>query len=152
MTSRFEQFSAVISGIYWYIQKLERVEMIRQGYKGSFAQYLVAMNHFEDGLTSARLCEICDKDKAAVSRAIGEMESMGLVTRESTGDSRYRAKIRLTDQGKEAARYVSHRAQIAVEAVGNELSEEERKVFYQTLDRIFTKIQVLTKEGIPQNR
>ena len=60
MTSRFEQFTIVISGINRYIQKLERNEMIKRGYKGVFAQYLAVLKRFEDGLTSTELCEVCD--------------------------------------------------------------------------------------------
>lgn len=40
MINRFEQFSQVISGIHRYIQKLQRNEMVKRGYKGAFAQYL----------------------------------------------------------------------------------------------------------------
>ena len=148
MLSRFEQFSGMISGIYRYIQKLERDEMEKQGYKGSFAQYLVTIHHYEDGITSAQLCEICDKDKAAVSRVVNEMETMGLVTRANEG--RYRAKIRLTEKGQEAAQFVSSRARVAVNTVGSVLTDAERRSLYEILERVSGRIQVLTREGIPQ--
>ena len=73
MLSRYEQFSYIVSGINRHIQKLERDEMIKFGYKGAFAQYLVAMRHYPKGVTAAQLSEICDKDKAAVSRIVTEM-------------------------------------------------------------------------------
>ena len=79
MTDRFEQFSFIISGIYRKLQKIKRDEMIKRGYKGAFAQYLATLSRYEEGLTSTELCEICDKDKAAVSRIIAEMEEKGIV-------------------------------------------------------------------------
>ena len=72
MISRFEQFSSVISSIYGAIQKIEREEMAKYGLKGAYAQYLVAVKRFPEGVTSTELCELCDKDKAAVSRIVAE--------------------------------------------------------------------------------
>lgn len=151
MLSRFEQFSFVISGINRYIQKLERDEMVKYGYKGAFAQYLAVLNRHPDGLTAAQLCDICDKDKAAVSRIAAEMEAKGLILRECDNDSGYRARLKLTKEGRQAAGYVCRKAQAAVAAVGSQLTDEERKTFYATLDLIASKLQTLTKEGIPNH-
>lgn len=150
MRSRFEQFTFVISGIYRYIQKIERDEMVKYGYKGAYAQYLVAIHHHPEGLTSSQLCEACDKDKAAVSRVIAEMEQKGLVTRGAAEDSVYRARIRLTDEGLRAARFVDERARAAVLAAGKGLTDENRTVFYETLGLIAGNLQNLSKEGIPE--
>ena len=103
MTDRFEQFSFIISGIYRKLQKIKRDEMVKRGYKGAFAQYLATQSRYEEGLTSTELCEICDKDKAAVSRIIAEMEEKGLVQREKKAVRSYRSKITLTEKGKDVA-------------------------------------------------
>ena len=66
MLNRFEQFSSVMFGIWRDVQKIERDEMIKYGYKGAYAQYLVTLSQHPDGLIVSRLSEICDKDKAAV--------------------------------------------------------------------------------------
>ena len=151
--NRFEQFSYVISGINRHIQKIERDEMIKYGYKGAFAQYLVVLRRYPDGITSAKLCEICDKDKAAISRVLTEMQEKGLILRESQSDHRYNALIKLTEEGLKAASYVDERAQAAIEAVGNEMTDENRAAFYATLDFIASKLQTISKEGLPpQNK
>ena len=149
MISRFERFSFAISGIYRSIQKIERDEMERYGLKGGYAQYLVAMARHPQGLTSTQLCEICDLDKAAVSRSIGEMEERGLRERLAVNNA-YRAKLRLTEKGLAAADYVSRRAQQAVAVAGSGLSEEERGVLYRALESIAAHLQVISKEGIPE--
>lgn len=148
MLSRYEMFSSVISGIYRSIQKIERDEMVRYGYKGAYAQYLVAMNRCPDGVTSAQLCEICDKDKAAISRVVSEMEEKGLVTRESTNDRQYRAILRLTDEGRRAAQFVLERGQAAVDAAG--LDEESRENFYRALESVAAAVQTISRKGIPE--
>jgi len=151
MLSRFQQFSYVISEINRYIQKIERDEMIKYGCKGAFAQYLVALLNHPEGLTAARLCELCDKDKAAVSRIVSEMQEKGLVTRSSENLRAYNAPIVLTDEGKKAAEYVSLKARAAVKAVGSVMSDEERRVLYSLLDSIAAKLQKLSDEGIPED-
>lgn len=148
MLSRFEHFSFVISSIYRYIRKIEHDEMIQHGYRGAFAQYLAALSKFEDGLTSAQICDICDKDKAAVSRIIAEMEDKGLAERESK--NKYRSKIRLTEKGRELADFVAKRAAVAVEAVSGELmTAEERELFSATLETICKNLQKVSAEGVP---
>ena len=149
MISRFERFSFAISGIYRSIQKIERDEMERYGLKGGYAQYLVAMARHPQGLTSTQLCEICDLDKAAVSRSIGEMEERGLLERLAVNND-YRAKLSLTEKGLAAADYVSRRAQQAVSVAGSGLSEEDREGMYRALESIAAHLQVISKEGIPE--
>ncbi len=151
MISRFEQFAYVISGIQRELQKIERDEMIKHGYRGAFAVYLATLRRYEEGLTAAEICEICDKDKAAVSRIIAEMEEKDLVERDKTGERTYRAKITLTEKGKETAEFVMQRAKAAVCAVSGEvMSDEQREQFYSCLDAIYKNLRKVSKEGIPQ--
>lgn len=147
MLSRYEQFSSIISSIYRSIQKIEREEMVQYGFKGAYAQYLAAISRHPAGVTATQLCEICDKDKAAISRVIAEMEEKGLVERSGGPENRYRARIRLTDAGYDAARFVSRRAQEAVAAAGMEA--EALPVFYAALERVASNLHTISREGIP---
>jgi DNA-binding MarR family transcriptional regulator len=147
MLSRFSQFCFGISAIHRAVQKIERDEMERYGNKGAYAQYLVAMIQYPDGITASQLCELCDRDKAAVSRAAAEMEEKGLIRREG---SHYRAKLFLTQAGQDAAQFVCKRAVIAVMEAGKGLSDEDRATFYNVLHRIASNLQTLSKEGLPK--
>ena len=149
LEGRYEQFSSVITGIYRYIQKIERNEMIKYGYKGSYALYLMTMRRHPEGVTSAQLCELCDRDKAAVSRIITEMKSKGLICWGNESESRYRARLMLTEEGKKAAEYVSDRAKAAAAIVNEKLDEEQRKSMYTTLDMFSESLQSIVEEGIP---
>ena len=87
MITRFEQFSAAISTIYQSMAKIERMEMAKYGLKGPHAQCLLAMKRHPEGITAARICEVCEKDKAAVSRILSELEAAGMVVRENRNGS-----------------------------------------------------------------
>ena len=151
MLRRFEEFSFVISSIYHAIQKIERDEMEKYGLKGPHAQYLVAMTHCPEGVTAAQLSELCDKDKAAVSRALGELEKCGMVIRELANDTAYRALLRLTAKGEAAAQFVCRKATAAVEIAGKSLaSDQERQFFYGALHRISDTLHRISKEGLPE--
>lgn len=149
MLNRFEQFTTAVSALYRDVQRIEREEMEKQGLRGAFAQYLLAISRHPEGITATALCEVCDKDKAAVSRIIAQMEAKGLVEKENDGTSQYRAKLRLTPAGQTAAAFVRERASLAVELAGSGLSEEDRKIFYSTLERISTNLQQICTKGIP---
>ena len=148
MISRFEQFSASITCIYRYIQKIERIEMEKYGLKGPHAQCLLAMSRYPEGITAARLCEICDKDKAAVSRMVAELEEKQLLQRDAVGGVRYRARLKLTAQGLAAAEHVSQLAQLAVEEASSGMSDQQRITMYAALDLIAGKLHTICKEGL----
>ena len=148
MESRYELLSGSISCMYHDIQKIERVEMNKYGLKGPHAQCLLAMKRHPEGITAARLCEACDKDKAAVSRILGELEAAGMVSRENRNGSRYRALLRLTEQGKAAANAVMEKARLAVEVAGKGFGEEEREVFYRVLSIISGNLHKLCRDGL----
>lgn len=148
MITRFEQFTASIYGIYRDILKIQRDAMIKHGLKGAYALYLTAMTHHPEGLTATQLCEICDKDKAAISRVISELEQKGLVTRECNNDTFYRARLKLTEEGMHIASEVGHLAQIAVEKATVGMTAENRRIMYECLGLIASNLRVICKEGI----
>ena len=148
MENRYELLSSSISCMYHDIQKIERMEMAKYDLKGPHAQCLLAMKKYADGITAARLCEVCEKDKAAVSRILAELAEAGMVFRENRNGSRYRALIRLTEQGKAAANAVTEKARLAVELAGEGFGEEEREVFYKVLSIISGNLHRLCKDGL----
>jgi len=146
---RFERFASLITVIHRCLNKIMNDEMVKFGLKGTYALYLSAMYRYKDGITAARLCEVCDKNKAAVSRALAEMAELGLIKRENANNSSYRARITLTEKGKFAARYIRARAIIAVEKAGEGLSPDQRRIFYKSLELIATNLQIISEEGLP---
>ena len=148
MISRFEQFSSSVACIYHCIQKIEREEMAKYGLKGPHAQCLIAMRYNPDGITASGLCAICDKDKAAISRTVAELEQEGLLERVMRGSVRYRAPLKLTARGQDAAARVEAQVKRAVEKAGAGMSDAHRVVFYQVLGLIAGNLQAICEEGL----
>lgn len=148
MLSRYEIISLSVSSMYHDIQRIERTEMAKFGLKGPHAQCLLAMSRYPEGITAARLCEICEKDKAAISRTLAELEEAGMVQRQERGGNRYRASLMLTDKGREAAASVNQKAQQAVEVAGEGLDDAQREVFYRVLALIAGNLHAICKDGL----
>ena len=152
MVDRFQQFSAAMSAINQSILKLQREEMEKYGLKGVYAQYLSILQNYPEGLTSSQLCEAWDKDKAAISRTVTELERRGLVDRQGNMGSVYRAPVKLTEKGKKAAEFVQRRAEVAVKAADQGLSEENRAIMYQSLEIIANNLRRLCEDGMPEEK
>lgn len=148
MLSRFEQFSSSIASIYQYIQKIERVEMAKYGLKGSHTQCLIAMQRFPQGITASQLCEVCDKDKAAISRTVSELEQQGLVVRQTQNGNTYRANLMLTEKGLDAAEKISYLASLAAEKAGADLTDEQRENFYHALNLFAANLNKIYRDGL----
>ena len=150
MVTRFEQFTASVASIHRSVQKIERVEMAKYGLKGPHAQVLLAMSRFPEGVTSGELVKLCDKDKAAISRTVAELEREGMVDRAGKNGNFYRAALTLTERGREAAEHVAVRAQRAVEAASDGLSEGNRRVLYAALELIASHLQNICDMGLAE--
>ena len=151
MLNRFARFSLAISEIDRCWHKLAADEMSKYELNSPHAVYLTTLYDFADGITAARLGELCGKNKADVSRMIAILERKGLVRKVAVGGNFYRAKLLLTDEGRQAAEHVKGRAALAVELAGAGMTDADREVFYRCLEQITTNLQMLSKEGLPNN-
>ena len=149
MQNRFARFSLAISEIDRCWHKLAAEEMSKYELNSPHAVYLTTLYDFPEGITAAKLGELCGKNKSDVSRMISIMERKGLVRKVAVGENFYRAKLLLTDEGKQAAEHVQRRAALAVELAGAGMTEADREVFYRCLESITTNLQTLSKEGLP---
>ena len=150
MLNRFARFSLAISEIDRCWHKLAAEEMAKYDLNSPHAVYLTTLYNFPEGITAAKLGELCCKNKADVSRMVTILEKKGLVRKEAVGGNLYRAKLLLTDDGKLAAEHVQGRAALAVELAGSGMTDAERETFYRCLEQITANLQTLSKEGLPQ--
>lgn len=150
MLDRFSRFSYAISEISRHWHRLTADEMAKYGLKGTHSIYLLTLYGHPEGLTAPKLCEICDRDKADVSRMMAIMEEKGLVCKECSGKSKYRGVFRLTDFGVQAAEHVKNRANLAVSLAGKDLTDENREIFYASMESILKNLRQLSKDGLPQ--
>lgn len=150
MIKRYELFSSSVACLNRDIQQIERTEMAKFGLKGPHAQCLLAMKRHPDGLTAAQLCEICDKDKAAISRTLAELEQAGLVNRGDAQGKRYRACLKLTEQGLGIANGVDELVYRAVKQATAGYDVQQREVFIGVLNLISDSLQTICRDGLPQ--
>lgn len=147
MIGRFEIFTLALSELTSSWNKIAAEEMKPYGLKGNYVIFLIALFKMPDGLTSANLCEMCNRDKAEVSRAIKALEQNGLVQRETTTVNNYRAKITLTEKGKTVTVALRERIKLIVEKGGEGLCEQQRNTFYDALEVISQNLKAISKEG-----
>lgn len=153
MERLFESFVFSVSRIYKDIQKIKSREMARMGLRGAHALYLYRLSRAPDGLTGAQLAALCDEDKAAVSRAMAQLEKAGLVVYPDDDEQRrYRSRAVLTDAGQEAARRVGELIAAYVGAVQAEMSDARRRSFYSALNEIAENLHRITDEDAEGDR
>ncbi len=148
MIKRFEKFLAVIAEIDRCWHKIAAGEMEKYGLKGPYAIYFTTLYRFPEGITAAQLGELCGRDKSDVSRALSVLEREDIIRRD--GRNPYRALITLTEKGRDIAQKVNEKACIAVKSGSRGLTDEQRAVFYQSIDKIASNLQLLCEEGLPE--
>jgi len=133
MLQRFESFVTGITVCYKYIQKIKSMEMTEFGLKGTHVMCLFFLHHNPEGLTAAQLCQLCAEDKAAISRTLAVLQEQGYITAE---EKKYRARLQLTESGLSMAERVDCLIEQWVSLGGCGLSDDDRAVFYRTLEMI----------------
>ena len=151
MLERFERFSLAIAEIYRCWHKLAAEELAKYDLNSAHAVYLHTLYNNPEGITAARLGELTGKDKADVSRMVTILEKKGMLEKQAVGGNMYRALLKLTARGNEAAQHVQQRAAVAVELAGAGLSDGDRAIFYRSLGQITANLQTLSRDGLPES-
>ena len=142
MIDRFSTFIGAIAQINRCINTIKCREMQPLGLKGSHLMCLFHLQHEPGGLTAVQLSRLAHEDKAAVSRALADLEKQGLISCTApTHQKRYRALLTLTEEGQEVCRKLDALILSAVEAGGSGYSDEDRETFYRVLLRIADNLQ-----------
>ena len=135
---RFQAFVTGISVCYKYIQKIKSLEMTEFGLKGAHAMFLFFLHSHPEGLTAAQLSQLCAEDKAAVSRSLASLLEEGYIV---SDEKKYRSRIRLTQRGEEMACRIDQMIERWVESGGDGLTEQDRDVFYSSLELIANNLR-----------
>ena len=144
MLQRFQTFVGGINCCYKYIQQIKSIEMAEFGLKGTHAMCLFFLNQHPQGLTAATLSQLCAEDKASVSRTVADLTARGYIAKGSAKN--YRAPLKLTAEGMEAAKQLDPLIDSWVLSGGDGLTEAEREVFYRSLSRIGENLRTRLEE------
>ena len=135
METRFELFTVLIAKASRYIYKIKTEEMREFNLKSSHVSCLYYIYKAES-LTAAELCEVCGEDKANVSRAIKYLEENGFLQCKVPAAKRYKSALVLTEKGSTAAKHIVEKIDTILQYASEGLSEEHRKIMYQSLTLI----------------
>ncbi|MGN1020725.1 MAG: MarR family winged helix-turn-helix transcriptional regulator [Aristaeellaceae bacterium] len=144
MLHRFETFVTGITTCYKCIQRIKNMEMTEFGLKGTHVMCLFFLHRNPAGLTAAQLCQLCEEDKAAISRTVSLLQEKGYV---EGADRRYRAALRLTEAGQDIARRIDGLCAQWVELGSTGLPEADREAFYRALELIAGNLQEAVSQG-----
>lgn len=122
--------------------------MSKYGLKGSHAQYLLVLLNSDGGLSATEFCRLCDKDKAAISRTVTELERERLIQKSQNGAGVYRVKYSLTGKGEKIATELSRVASVAVKKANAGIGENELLAFYNTLDVFAKNLDKMSREEL----
>ena len=149
MENRFETFTVLIASINRSIRRIKTEEMSEYGLKSPHVSCLYYL-HKNPSMTAAELCEVCDEDKAAVSRSLLYLENNGFLVRDGNtservreGGKHYRSPLALTEKGTRIARSLAERIDHVLEAVSFGVSETDRDIMYRTMKQIDANLRTL---------
>ena len=148
MVSRFEKFSFLIGELSKLLHKIEGEELQPLGLKGPYAIYILTIAKSTDGITATALCEACGRDKADVSRAISALLDGGFAEKIITEGKKYKATYKLTQKGLDVANNLRSNAENAVDFASNGVSDNDRKIFYDTLETIYLNMRKMSDFGV----
>lgn len=141
MLNRFGAFVTGITACHKYIQRIKAMEMTEFGLKGTHVMCLFYLHHHSEGLTAAQLCQLCDEDKAAISRALSELEARGYLHTQPTAGKKYRAQVLLTPNGEKVAQRMDSLIESWVTVGGDGLTDQQRSDFYRALELIASNLK-----------
>lgn len=142
LRDRFENFSLTIADIWRNMQKIKTKAMEPFGLKSSHFMCLFFLHYENRPLTAAEISELSSLDKGAVSRSIADLIKAGYVSRPEQEDKRkYRAILELTESGQALSEKMNGIVDEFVKNAGAGLSDENRKVFYDSLFLISSNLK-----------
>ena len=142
LETRFEIFTKLITRISRNIRRIKTEEVAEFNLKSPHVSCLYYL-HKSGKLCSAELAEVCDEDKAAISRTLDYLERQGFIACEEQGKRRYKANFVLTERGKEVATLIAAKIDKVIMIAGEELSDEEREIFYRALEKISARLDTI---------
>ncbi len=140
MEERFEAFTLLLTNISRSIHKIKTEEMAAFNLKSSHLSCIYYL-YKNQTLTAKELCDICDEDKANISRAIKHLEENGYLACYSKTKKRYQCPLYLTERGIEVGKRISERLAYILDMASFHLCEEDRTAMYRALSLIGENLQ-----------
>ncbi|MBO5712365.1 MAG: winged helix-turn-helix transcriptional regulator [Acholeplasmatales bacterium] len=146
MKQRYQDFTVLITKISRSIKRIKTFEMEEINLKSPHVSCIYYL-YREGGLTAKELCDICEEDKAQISRAIDYLEENEYVYCVENSKKRYKTQLFLTDKGMDAGKFVASKIDNILLCIDEVLKEEERQSMYNSLSKISNCLEDICKKG-----
>ena len=146
MKQRYQDFTVLITKISRSIKRIKTFEMEEINLKSPHVSCIYYL-YREGGLTAKELCDICEEDKAQISRAIDYLEGNEYVYCVENSKKRYKTQLFLTDKGMDAGKFVASKIDNILLCIDEVLKEEERQSMYNSLSKISNCLEDICKKG-----
>ena len=143
MKERFQTFTVLISKISRNIKKIKNQEMAEYGLRSVHVTCLYYL-YAQESLTATELCELCEEDKATISRGLDFLEENGYIVCETKQAKRYKSALVLTDKGMEVGKKITDKINLVLDDICIDLTEEQRTEFYHSLEVISNSLELCT--------
>lgn len=140
MNEKYKTFTVLMASINRSIRKIKTEEMAEFRLKSPHVSCLYYL-YKEDALTAKELCEICEEDKANISRTIDYLETNGYLVRRNEENKKYKSHLALSDMGRAVASKIAEKIDRILDEAGEGIREEEREIMYRNLFRISNNLQ-----------
>lgn len=138
---RFNRFCSLLCGATKSIHKLKSKYMTHYGLTSAHTMCIRYLDTSKEGLTRMELAEMCDIDKAQISRTVNELCAKGYLTETENESNNYRKRLKLTPMGKDTADEINKAIAEIHSFVSDDLSEEQLMNFYSTFDLICLRLK-----------
>ena len=142
MQNRFREFTLLTSNVVRTINKIKNFEMKKYGLKGTQVSCLFYLYGSDGDMTAKDICSLCQEDKAAISRALKDLENKGFIVCENDSNKKkYNTLLTLTESGKKVAKQILNTIERILKYDKNFISEQELSEFYQTFNKIYENLK-----------
>ena len=142
MQNRFREFTLLTSNVVRTINKIKNFEMKKYGLKGTQVSCLFYLYGSDGNMTAKDICALCQEDKAAISRALKDLEIKGFIVCETDNNKKkYNTLLTLTESGEKVAKQILNTIERILKYDKNFISEQELSEFYQTFNKIYENLK-----------
>ncbi len=140
MEERFEMFTIMIAKASRYIKRIKTEEMSEFELKTTHVSCIYYL-YKKEKLTSKELCDICEEDKASISRSIEYLEKNKYIKCLDQVKKRYKSPLVLTEKGLEVGKKIEAKIDNILAKSSEGLSAQEREIFYKSFVIICDNLQ-----------
>ena len=145
MKERYESFTGLIAKIGRYIKRVKSEEMAEYDLKGPHVSCHYQLYN-RGPLTAKQLSDLCDEDKAAISRSIEYLEEHGYILSDSTVKKRDKSRLTLTEEGMRVGAVLTEKINSILDVASSGITDEERAVMYKCLMTISDNLKKICDE------